>query len=312
MELSYLFVISVIGAISITEVTPHVCRTGQFKLSGMEKCHDWLTCSDLKLLKISERIGSGSVKLVRIATWEGHKVAVSHLISKRFTADFDHGLNMLVKLSPSPYIVQLVGFCKDAHFFVTEYHKLGNATSVVSLVDERYGKDNLIARLKLCLNYAHILEFMHDSPIGTRVMCDSNSLDKLLSQILINDNLQLIVNDLDALPLVDKSAGTKITCGSQELQGDFVAPEQKWPYAGPFRAAAMPGYDEKTDIWKAGDVFRHFLSKIDPTYEWVQYRLFNLFKSCKHNDPALRPTAKYIVSVLEKILAEVLLIKTEL
>lgn len=143
-------------------------------------------------------------------------------------------------------------------------------------------------------------------------MCDSNDLEKLLSQLLVTDDIRLVLNDMDALPSVDKNTGSKIKCGGRELLGDFIAPEQKWPYSGPFKDAAMPGYDEKTDIWKAADVFKFLISDIDSNYDWVRYRLFNLFRSCKDPDPNLRPTSKYLVSVLEKILAEVSLAKTEL
>lgn len=288
------------------------CGIGQFKIPGLEKCHDYLNCSDLNNIKIGKRIGIGSTKIVHLAEWNGLDIALSQLVNKNFTADFDHGLEMLEKLNSNRYVVQLVGFCKKAHLLVTEYHRLGNATSILSVIDKKYGSNNVIIRLKLCLNYARILQLLHDGPAGTRVMCDSNDLLKLLSQMLITNDLELVLNDLDALPVVDKNSGIKVICGSKELYGDFVAPEQKWPFNGPFKLAAMPSYDEKTDIWKAAEVFKYFISNIDSTYDWVQYRLFNLFKTCKSPEPHLRPTAKYIVSVLEKIVAEVSLMKTEL
>ncbi|KAK3923722.1 Protein O-mannose kinase [Frankliniella fusca] len=288
------------------------CGVGQFQIPGLNKCHDYLNCSDLNNIKLGKRIGIGSTKIVHLAEWNGVNVALSQLVNKNFTADFHHGLEMLEKYNPSRYVVKLIGFCKKAHVLLTEYHKLGNATSILSLIDKEFGKNNVIVRLKLCLNYAHILQLLHDGPAGTRVMCDSNDLPKLLSQMLITNDYDLVLNDLDALPIVDKNSGIKVICGSKELFGDFVAPEQRWPFGGSFKLAAMPSYDEKTDIWKAADVFKYFISNIDASYDWVQYRLFNLFKSCKSLDPNLRPSARYLVSVLEKIVAEVSLLKTEL
>ena len=288
------------------------CTVGQFKLPGMDKCHDLLKCSDINDIKFGERIGLGSTKVVFVGSWKGHNVAVSKLLDKNLTADFNHGLEMLQKFNPNQYVVQLVGFCEMSHVTITEYHQLGNATAILSVINKRFGNENIAVRLKFCLNYARILELLHDGPGGTRVMCDSNDLEKLLSQMLITDDLKLIINDLDALPLVDKNSGLKVKCGERQILGEFVAPEQKWPYSGPFRAAAMPGYDEKTDIWKAGDVFKYLISDVDMSHDWVHYRLFNLIKNCKLPDPNLRPTAGYIVSVLEKILAELSLMKTEL
>lgn len=311
MEPAYLLIVLAVSSFAYADTGHTACRKGQFKLSNMEECSGWLKCSDLKGLQYADRIGLGSTKIVHLAFWNDQPVAVSQLTNENHTADFQHGLEMLELLSPSPNVVQLVGFCKNEHMFVTEYHKLGNATGVLSLIKEKFGTDNVIAVLRLCLNYARLLEFLHDGPAGTRVMCDSNDLDKLLSQILVTDQFELILNDLDALPLVEKSLGKKIKCGNRELSGDFVAPEQRWPYTGTFRAAAMPGYDEKTDIWKAGDVFKSFMSILTSAFTWVQYRMFNLIRSCKYVDPVERPTAKYLVSVLEKMLAELALVKTE-
>lgn len=288
------------------------CGSRQFKLSGMEQCHNWLNCSDLKNLKFGRRIDAGSTKLVHAASWNGLNIVVLRLHNNNYKSDFDHGLEMLEKYNPSKFVVQLIGTCRKASMFASEYYELGNATNILSVINKRYGHQNIVVRLKLCLNYAQLLEFLHDGPAGTRVMCDSNDLGKLLSQLLITDDVELVLNDLDALPLVDKDAGTKIKCGSRELFGDFVAPEQKWPFSGAFKDAAMPGYDEKTDIWKAAEVFKYLVSDIDVKFEWVRYRLFNLIKSCKNPDPNLRPTAKYLVTVLEKILAEVHSVKTEL
>lgn len=288
------------------------CASRQFKLAGMDECHNWLNCSDLKNLKFGRRIDAGSTKLVHAASWNGLNIVVLRLHNNNNKPDFDHGLAMLEMYNPSKFVVQLIGTCKKASMFATEYHELGNATNILSVIKKRYGNQNIVVRLKLCINYARILEFLHDGPAGTRVMCDSNDLKKLLSQLLITDTVELVLNDLDALPLVNKDAGTKIKCGSRELFGDFVAPEQKWPFSGAFKDAAMPGYDEKTDIWKAAEVFKYFVSDIDVKFEWVRYRLFNLIKSCKNPDPNLRPSAKYLVTVLEKILAEVYSVKTEL
>ena len=58
----------------------------------------------------------------------------------------------------------------------------------------------------------------------------------------MRDDLELVVNDLDALPEVKVSDGRKIRCGHREVMGEFVAPEQLWPYDDrSFVEDEMPG-----------------------------------------------------------------------
>ncbi|XP_046384640.1 protein O-mannose kinase-like [Ischnura elegans] len=123
-------------------------------------------------------------------------------------------------------------------------------------------------------------------------MCDSNDLQKLLSQFLVTDELSLILNDLDAIPVVTEGG---VKCGHQELKGDFVAPEQQWRLPGNFSDEDMPGYDEKTDIWKVPSVCNYFLRDV-PGGDDVIMQLSSIHKHCKSVDPNLRPTAQELVS----------------
>jgi glycoprotein-mannosyl O6-kinase len=108
-------------------------------------------------------------------------------------------------------------------------------------------------------------------------MCDGNSVEKLLSQFLVcfcercltpqvTDDYRLILNDLDALPEVNRKKHLLIKCGHREIHPDsenYIPPEQLWPFLDhPFtylvffpiiyrRDGDMPPYDEKTDVWKS-------------------------------------------------------------
>lgn len=53
------------------------------------------------------------------------------------------------------------------------------------------------------------IRFLHNSPAGTRVMCDSNTPEKLLSQFVVDDADRLLLNDLDAVPLADRARGRR-------------------------------------------------------------------------------------------------------
>ena len=202
---------------------------------------------------------------------------------------------MLINYQPSPYVTQLIGYCKDAH--ITEYHQFTSADHIEEILAnplyEQYNTINI--RFSLCVNYIQIIEFLHTHPAGTRVMCDSNDVEKTMQQFLLTDDLKLVLNDMDALPLVNKTKGLKIKCGHKEIYGDFVAPEQLWPHLDrEFKDEEMPPYDEKTDIWKIPDVCEYLFGNVlgsDP----IRFKLFKVDQGCKNQKPEKRPNATEVL-----------------
>ncbi|XP_020782346.2 protein O-mannose kinase [Boleophthalmus pectinirostris] len=281
------------------------CGPGYFKMATMKNCTPWLQCAEInnevRRLKL---IGQGAVKQVYLAEWRGQKVALSILTSPKYSEDFLHGLSMLQALQ-GPKVVQLVGFCLHDHSSVTEYHPLGSLLNLDSVLSQvHYLKHNTWqVRLRLAMDYVSILHYLHTSPAGCRVMCDSNSLEKTLSQFLLTNDLHLIVNDLDALPEVDKHKNLLVKCGHRELSGDFVAPEQLWPFAKdgkPFSDDLMPGYDERTDIWKIPEVTQFLMGRV-PGGDLVHFHLFQIHEECKKKDPRLRPVAQQVLNVYKTV-----------
>ena len=65
-------------------------------------------------------------------------------------------------------------------------------------------------------------------------MCDGDHIEKLLSQFLITSDFRLVVNDVDATPVVDYVTGHKEKCGHRQFSdgNTFIAPEMKWPWPG--------------------------------------------------------------------------------
>lgn len=279
------------------------CRHQHFKMATMKTCFPWLQCAQINTevhkLKL---IGQGAVKKVYLAEWRGQKVALSTLTSPEYTDDFLHGLSMLQSLQ-GPKVVQLVGFCLENHALVTEYHPLGSLLNLdVVLSQDRYLQYNIWqVRLRLAMDYVSILHYLHNSPVGCRVMCDSNSLEKTLSQFLLTNDFHLVVNDLDALPEVDKGKELLVKCGHRELTGDFVAPEQLWPSdSKPFSDDVMPGYDERTDIWKIPEVTQFLMGRV-PGGDLVHFHLFQIHEECKKKDPKLRPSAQQVLNVYKLV-----------
>lgn len=231
-------------------------------------------------------------------------MALSKLTSPDYLDDFLHGISMLEALQ-GPLVVQLVGFCLEDNTLVTEHHPLGSLLNLDSVLAQgQYQQHNTWqVRLRLARDYVSILHFLHNSPAGRRVMCDSSSLEKTLSQFLLTSDFRVVVNDVDALPEVDPSRGLLVKCGHRELTGEFVAPEQLWPYRDkgePFSDELMPEYDEKTDIWKIPDMTRFLMGRV-PGGDLVHFHLFHIHEECKKEDPKLRPSALDVLKAYKSV-----------
>lgn len=280
-----------------------------FSLPGMVNCHPWLSCTEIaRDVQAESIIGEGSVKQVHVGRWQNYSVAVNKLKDWRYLDDFTAGLGVLMDLSGNPSVVQLIGVCLDANVFVTELHPFGNVLHFARFLQthpEHRALNSVDVSFKFCISYAEIVTFVHNSPIGTRVMCDTNELGKVHHQLLVTNGWQLVLNDVDAMPLVNGTTDVRVVCGSQELRGSFVAPEQRWPYADrPFARSDQPPYDEKVDIWKMPDVCDYFLGD-DGSAEAIKYHLFAIHKRCKSPNPFERPAAAEVLlaynSVYDKL-----------
>ncbi|KAJ3613849.1 hypothetical protein NHX12_020094 [Muraenolepis orangiensis] len=268
--------------------------------------HPWMVEFDMSLCITSGSEDEPPVRpQVYLSEWRGQKVALSTLSSAEYREDFLHGVSMLQALQ-GPHVVQLVGWSPEDLLLVTEYHPLGSLLSLdATLAQERYrSRDTWQTRLRLAVDYVAALSFLHDGPAGRRVMCDSNSLDKTLSQFLLTAQLRLVVNDLDALPEVDASRGLLAKCGPRELTGDFVAPEQLWPHGEgqPFSDRLMPGYDERSDVWKIPAVTRHLMGSV-PGGDLVHFHLFQIHQRCRRPEPLGRPSASDVLLVYRSVYA---------
>lgn len=277
-----------------------VCANGSFALPGMSSCHPLLSC-DNEITLIST-LSHSVVKTIYLVKWKEYKMVLSVLVSPKYEKDFKHHLQMVKSLN-SHFVIDLLGFCHNS--FLSKYYELGSASNFnYHLMHSLKAYDSIKTRLNMCKYYVSIVSFLHTSPAGVRVMCDSNSLEKTLSQYLLTSDLKLVVSDLDATPLVDKITGNGVHCGPKPLSGNFVAPEQIWPYPDQiYNINKMPYYNEKTDIWKLPDVCNWFIGNSSSS-DIVKYKLFNVHKMCKDKVPARRPTAYTVLKAYEKVLNE--------
>uniref|UniRef100_A0A8D2IX02 Protein O-mannose kinase n=1 Tax=Varanus komodoensis TaxID=61221 RepID=A0A8D2IX02_VARKO len=322
----YQFFSNVYFSYDQANIEPNSCSHGYFRLGILKNCLPWLSCEAMKReVRKLKLVGEGAVKRgsrqltsfsssilspqqqpceVFLSEWKENKVALSQLTKPQLEEDFIHGLQMLKSLQ-SKYVVKLFGYCEEEFMVLTEYHPFGSLNNLNDILNlPKYKNSNTwYNRFLLAIDYVSIIHYLHNSPLGTFVMCDSSDLDKVLSQYLLTSSFHVVVNDLDALPLVNKSAGQLIKCGHQELQGNFVAPEQLWPYGKttPFADSLMPPYDEMTDIWKIPDVSNFLLGEVDGS-DLVRFHLFDIHVACKKS-PAERPSAQMVLDTYRKILA---------
>eukprot|EP00105_Crassostrea_gigas_P028094 XP_011449637.2 PREDICTED: protein O-mannose kinase [Crassostrea gigas] len=215
-------------------------------------------------------------RAVYLARWEDFDVAYSELTSPQYREDFQQGLKILQHFHGSQRIAQLIGFCDD--ILITEYYTLGESANFQNMVRASPEIDNISLRLQLCVDYVEILSDLHSSLDEVMyVMCDTNNLDKLLTQYLLSEDMHLVLNDVDSVAEVTFVGGEwrGIKCGKRELEGEFVAPEQKWTDATEFNDTEMQTYDEKTDIWKVPDVCNCFLGS-GPEATRLQFKLLDI------------------------------------
>lgn len=269
-----------------------VCPSGTFGLPGMSECHNLLSCKDIKHdVHVLDLLASGTVKNVYIAKWKHHTVVLSNLTEARLEPDFQHNLLMYQLLGNVDYTPQYIGSCNNT--LVAEYFTLGSAAELHSLFDTKLVRYNILSRrFSLCLSYVTILKYLHTH---SRVMCDSNTLLKTLSQYLIYPDLTLRLNDMDALPYATQT--DMAACGSPPLQGELLAPEQRGSLLHESLCTTA------CDIWKIPDVCLWFLGKTREA-ESFKFHLFSVHRRCKLHQPEQRPSAEQVLKDYQKIWQE--------
>ncbi|XP_035671792.1 protein O-mannose kinase-like [Branchiostoma floridae] len=268
----------------------------------MEECMPWLGCKEMaNEVTVQKKIGGGALKTVYLATWRDYTVAYSNLTKMGYRRDFHNDVEKLRKLQHSSHIVTLVGSCNTT--LLTEYHRLGPANHIETILKSKnFSKFNDVrTRFNLSLSFVEAIHFLHNSPIGTLVMCDQHHLLKTLSQYLITEDFNIVVNDLDSLKEVNSTAQLLIRCRQRQLRPGFVSPEELWPFENEtFDGSRLPYYDEKTDIWKIPNVVNYLLGKVNGS-DVVRSHLFKVHRRCQNRDPKQRPSANVLLEEYKRV-----------
>lgn len=281
----YLIILLIIF-IHLFYYTEYHCNSfGQFQFKSESKCYSYLNCRDVKHMNPIQLLAKGVVKNIWIVEWNYHLITMSSLTNIDYLGDFNENIKNHYIFRSSSFVSKILGVCGNSIF--TEYYQLGNMNNLQN-VFKKYRIEKFNDRFKYCIQYVKIINFLHQHSM---VMCDTNSLEKTLTQYLINDNLQIILNDMDALPVAtDKN---KILCGNRIISSDFVAPEQTKIIIQHNKTVILP-YDHKTDIWKIPDIC-HWILANTSIPEFQRQILYWIHQKCKSKIPSKRPETKEIL-----------------
>lgn len=278
------------------------CSHGTFRLPQWYFCKELLTCDDFHDIRVGRLLYALGNWQFFDAEWKGYRI----VYAKTATTDTDISFSALHELPSDRNFIYPIGSCKDRNvtLYKMDLYYLGFAANLEEALMKYPECNHWLMRFHLCIDYVHILDCLHSSTGGPRVFCNSHSLEELLSQFMISSRLELVFVNFDNLPQVKEewSSGKGVHCSKQELQGIFVAPEQKWPYVHRkvFNIDEQPWYDEKSDIWKIPDVTKALLGSTKESQRVLNY-LAALHHRCKHPNPAKRPNIQEVLTEYELV-----------
>lgn len=291
-----------------TCIKPHT-----FSLPGMSKCRPWLTCDDLKDISNNRSMeikrGPG-VKDVRLALWQNEwTVVVTTPQRVRFTWLMEILLDFYITVSSTykPEITQFLGNCTTMAFF--EFSPLGSLNQLdKTMMSSRALRsyNSFQTRFRLCFHLAHCFQFLLHSEFGPRVLGDIDVFEKALSQFLVTNDLKVIINDYDVIPL----NGSELTCNpANDYSQDsyFIAPEANCETllkANHNKTVSAYVYHE-SNIWKLPDMFRFILkdfgNQLPRRKRGILKELELLYQLCKIRDWRMRASADKVITILKRM-----------
>lgn len=268
------------------------CPRNKFSLANWISCQPLLGCYQIQHEIIRGNLLHSLVHWQYYqANWNGYAViyATFNTLAK---SSVDYSNLHLFSLSPSPNALYPIGSCEEMSVVVfarnSTFMEVGN--NLKALFTRQPECDTCMVRLHLAVSYVKILVHLHS--LNT-TLCNSRTLQHLLSQFMIAEDYSFVLATLDNLPQDTRGL---ILCQRRELTGKFVAPEQRWPHGTTkiFNPDEQPKYNKMADIWKVPDVVSSLLT---PACGDVVDYFSKVHLSCKSMDPHLRPAAAELLRV---------------
>lgn len=281
------------------------CPRETFSFFGWNECITWLNCSEIAdQVHPIKRFHHGITKRVWHAEWNGYHVVFTNCSARDAQKRelCSKGMTNLEQIQ-GEFATRLIGNCPEKLQIVTMYYKHGTLRFLDRLLRRHeFSKyNNIHTRFQLSVAYLRVLAYLHNSPIGVRVMCDSPFLDKLLDQYLITDDFHLVVNDVDGLEEVTEEGGCHKRPLNLSLSLQLKIEQQGWPNGSePLQFQLRPVYDEKIDIWKIPWVVEKLLGSVKRS-NFVKLHLREIMEKCHAINPQERPTANEVLEELLRV-----------
>lgn len=276
------------------------CSKDTFSLSHWTSCSKRLTCDDIQeAVRPSSLLWEDEKWQFFLAEWNGYQVIFTKLKDKyEEEVDMEEVLGAMQELTPHPNLLYPIGSCTSTMTIV--YGMMDQVFHLTQLNSflAKVGCDNWMVRFKLAIDYVRLLNHFHQHSSGPYILCNSHSIELLLSQFAVSQHIQLLLANFDNLPY----GQLPVVCSQQQLHGDFVAPEQKWPYSHlkMFNPDEQPGYFYTSDIWKVPDVAQALLGDSTESRKILNY-LLGIHHRCKNLNHLQRPSASEILTEYESV-----------
>ena len=276
------------------------CPRETFSLSHWASCSKRLTCDDIQeAVRPSSLLWEDEKWQCFLAEWNSYRVIFTKLKDKfEEEVDMEEVFSAMQGLSPHPNLLYPIGSCTSTKTII---YGMTDQVFPLTQLDSflaKAGCDNWMVRFKLAIDYVRLLNYLHLHSSGPYVLCNSHSIELLLSQFVVSHHIQLLLANFDNLPY----GQLPVVCSQQELHGDFVAPEQKWPYGRlkMFNPDEQPGYFYTSDIWKVPDVTQAILGNSRESRKISNY-LLAIHHRCKHLNHLQRPSASEVLTEYETV-----------
>ena len=186
--------------------------------SNPPKCRPLLTCQDIEeqITYVDKVVAHGSFKQIKVGKYFYDRENANDLNNSEnfykvaymvgYRPPFFEGLNNLLEFQGYKSVIPVLGFCKkpegEDSIMITEFCDHADLETFINK-SEDYKSFDILGRMKLTLSFLKAFRFFHNSPLGATMMCATKAANMGLDQFLVsNENYEVLINDIDNLPLV--------------------------------------------------------------------------------------------------------------